>query len=244
MTFAVIAPRRKNPEFMLVVELNNENEAVDRVLDRGRQLIREEAGEEITTEESDDGIEYESFMVDDKKIKFFRKDGLLVGCSSEDELDAFVDRWMGREVKKVRPLSTNRKFVTIMNRCKGTKDLKPEGRFFVDPIALAKVPPVATLAPKPPSIFCLYLVSMVCLDSAGSMILSEDEFEYVYHAHLLLASPQKGLFEMVALKPTNYRPEPWLPADTMLYATTSWDIQKMLAEVTKMVDMYMGNRRR
>ena len=240
MTFAVIAPRRKNPEFLLVVELNNENEAFDRVLDRGRQLIREEAGEEITSEESDDGLEYESFMVEGKKIKFFRKDDLLVGCSSEAELDAFVDRWMGRTDDEDRPLSTNRKFVTIMNRCKGTTDLKPEGRFFVDPIAFAKSATRGNFGAQAAINFLPVLGLDGLLGFGGSMILSEEEFEYVYHAHLLLASPQKGLFEMVALKPTNYQPEPWLPADTIVYATTSWDIEKMLAEITKLVDLYMG----
>ncbi len=243
MTFAVISPRRKNPEFMLIVELDNEeaSDAIDRVLDRGRQLIREEAGEEITTEESDDGIEYESFMVDDKKVKFFRKDGLLVGCTSEAELEAFVDRWMGREVEKVRPLSTNRKFVTIMNRCKGSNDLKPEGRFFVDPIAFAKSATRGNFGAQAAINFLPVLGLDGLLGIGGSMILTEEEFEYVYHGHLLLASPKKGLFEMVALKPTNYEPEPWLPADTIVYATTSWDVEKMLDEISKMVDMYMGS---
>ncbi len=239
MTFAVISPRRKKPEFLLVFELDDENEAVDRVLNRGRELIQE-GGEEITSEESDDGIEFESFMVDDKKVKFFRKDGLMVGSSSEEELDAFIDRWMGREVEKVRPLSANRKFVTIMNRCVGTKDLKPEARFFIDPIAFAKSATQGNFGAQAAINFLPILGLDGLLGFGGSMILTEDEFESVLHAHLLLASPRKGLFEMVALKPTNYEPESWLPADTMVYATTSWDIDKMLAEVSKMVDMYMG----
>ncbi|MFT7631613.1 MAG: hypothetical protein ACI87E_002651 [Mariniblastus sp.] len=239
MTFAVIAPRRKDLAFMLVIELE-ENEAVDRVLDRGRQLIQEEGGEEITSEESEDGITYESFVVNGQNIKFFRKDGLMVGCSSEDELDALVDRWMGREVKKVRPLSSNRKFVTIMNRCVGTKDLKPEARFFVDPIGWAKTGLRGNVGAQVGLNFLPVFGLDGLLGIGGSMILSEDDFESVTHAHVLLASPQKGVFEMVSLKPTNYSPETWMPADTTAYMTTSWDINQMVTELTKLIENFQS----
>ena len=240
MTFAVIAPRRKDPEFMMILELNEENDGLDRVLDRARQAINED-GEEITTDDADeDGIEYESFNAEGKRVKFFRMGGLLVGSTSEDELDAFVDRWAGREVEKVRPLTENRKFVTIMNRCLGSKDIKPEARFFVDPIALAKSATRGDVGSQ----VAINLLPVLGLDGllgvGGSMILSEDDFESIVHGHVLLASPKTGLFEMLALKPTSYEPEPWLPSDAVSYMTTSWDIDQMIAELTKMIETFQG----
>ena len=241
MTFAVIAPRRKNPEFMMILELDDESEALDRVLDRGRELIKTEAGEEISVEKTDDGFDIESFNADGKTIKFFRKDGLIVGCTSEDELNAFIDRWMGREVKKVRPFSENRKFITIMNRCKGTKEIKPEARFFVDPIALTKSATRGEFTAQAG----LALLPIFGLDgllgAGGSMLLSEDDFESVVHAHLLLANPRKGVFEMISLKPTSYDPEPWIPHDAVSYLTTSWDIDQMMTELAKIVNTVSGD---
>ena len=240
MTFAIIAPRRKNPEYMLILELDEESEAVDRVLDQGRELIREKAGAEITTEESEDEIEFESFTVEGIRFKFFRKDGLMVGCSSESELDAFIDRWMQREVEKVRPLSVNRKFVTIMNRCTGTKDLKPEARIFIDPIALAKSATRGNLAAQTAINFLPVLGLDGLLGLGGSMILTEDDFESIVHGHVMLANPRSVIFEMIALKPTSYQPEPWLPIDTATYMTTSWDVDKMFVELSKMIEMFQG----
>ena len=240
MTFAVIAPRRKNPEFMLILELDDESEALDRVLDRGRKFVRDESGEDITTEESEDGISYESFNVDGKRVKFFRMGGLLVGSTSESELDAFVDRWAGREVEKVRPLSSNRKFITVMNRCLGSDELKPEGRFFVDPIALAKSSTRGNVSAQMALNFLPALGLDGLLGIGGSMLLSEEDFESVFHAHVLLADPRTGIFEMIALKPTSYEPEPWLPADAVSYMTTSWDIDQMMSELTKMVEAFRG----
>ncbi|MDG1873096.1 MAG: hypothetical protein P8J27_04240 [Mariniblastus sp.] len=240
MTFAVIAPRRKNPEFLLLLELDDETKALDRVMDRGREVIETRVGEEITQEESEDGIEYESFNVGDRRVRFFRMGGLIVGSTSEEELDAFVDRWAEREVEKVRPLTANRKFVTIMNRCKGTKDIKPEGRFFIDPISLAKSATRGNVAAQ----VGLNFLPAVGLDGllgvGGSMLLSEDDFESVVHAHMLLANPRSGVFEMVALKPTDYEPETWLPNDIVSYMTTSWDVDQMLSELTKMIESFQG----
>ena len=240
MTFAVIAPRRKNPEFMLILELDDESEALDRVLDRGRKFVRDESGEDITTEESEDGISYESFNVDGKRVKFFRLGGLLVGSTSESELDAFVDRWAGREVEKVRPLSSNRKFITVMNRCLGSDELKPEGRFFVDPITLAKSSTRGNVGAQMALNFLPALGLDGLLGIGGSMLLSEEDFESVFHAHVLLADPRTGIFEMIALKPTSYEPEPWLPADAVSYITTSWDIDQMMSELTKMIEAFQG----
>ncbi len=241
MTFAVIVPRRKDPEFMLILELDDDTEALDRVLDRGRQFALEESGEEVTAEEStEDGIEYESFSVDGKRVKFFRLGGLLVGSTSEDELEAFVDRWAGREVEKVRPLSSNRKFITIMNRCLGSEELKPEARFFVDPIALAKSSTRGNVSAQVALNFLPALGLDGLLGIGGSMLLSEDDFESVVHAHVLLADPRSGIFEMIALKPTDVEPEPWLPANAVNYMTTSWDIDQMMSELTTIVEAFQG----
>lgn len=239
ITFAVIAPRRKSPEFMMIVETDPESEAVDRVLERGRDLVRQDGGQ-IDIETSDDEIEFESIQVDGNQFEFFRKDGLIVGCTSKVELDYLIDRWMGREVEKVRPLKENRKFITIMNRCLGSNELTPEARFFVDPIALAKSATRGNVGAQ----VTINLLPVLGLDGllgiGGSMLLSEDEFASVAHAHILLANPRSGVFEMLAFKPTDYQPEPWLPSDVSNYFTTSWDIEQMFAELTKIIETFQG----
>jgi hypothetical protein len=241
MTFAIIAPRRQSPEYMLIIELDTESGAGERILERGREVIATETGEPISTEESEDGIEYETFNAAGKNFKFFEKDGLMVGCSSEEELDAFVDRWMEREVEKVRPLTSNRKFVTIMNRCLGNNELEPEARFFIDPIGLTRSATRGNFAAQAAINFLPIIGLDGLLGVGGSMLLSEDDFESVVHGHILLSNPRKGILEMLALKPTDYQPEPWLPADTATYLTTSWDVDKMLVELSKMVDLYQGD---
>jgi hypothetical protein len=142
------------------------------------------------------------------------------------------------EVEKVRPLSRNRKFITIMNRCRGTKDFPPELRFFVDPIELAKSATRGDIGSQ----FLINLLPVLGLDGllgmGGSFLLSEDEFASVAHLHVLLAEPRKGVFQMLAFRPTDYQPEPWMPDKTFNYFTTSWDIPLMLSELTKIIETF------
>ena len=237
MTIAVIAPRRKKPVIMVLFELDDENPAVDKALNRVREVAADE-GEGFTDIEKENGITYEKTMIDDTPMITARKDGLMVACTDEKVLDNFFKRWMGEEVKKVRPLSENRKFITIMNRCASKKGFEPEARFFVDPITLAKSAGRGNVGMAAGMAFLPTLGLDGLNGIGGAMVLGDDEYEFIAHAHVLLASPRKGIMEMISLKPAYYEPESWMPSDTHFYTTTSWDVDQMYAELTKMVDLF------
>lgn len=238
MTFAVIGPRRKNPEFLLMLELSEDDGALDRVLDRGRELIKQE-GSELEESTSDDGFDIESFNLEGgRRVYFFRRDGFVIGCTSEDELNDLIDRWMGREVKKTRPLSANRKYVTIMNRCNGTDDLQAEFKFFVDPIALAK----SSFRGNAGAQFAINLLPLLGLDNlsgvGGAYYLDEEDYDIVAHIHVLIANPRTGIFALLAFKPTDYEPDSFIPNDVVNHGMISIDAQEAYAELTKIVDSF------
>ena len=260
ITFAVIAPRRKNPEFLIMMELNEEDGVMDRVMERGRELLPKElpiadkveiVGEEkiegiIEAEPeveevaaNEDGFEIEFFYADGKKIHFFRHKSTLVACTSLSELNDLIDRWMGREVEKTRPLSMNRRFVTIMKRCEGTNDLEPEFRFFVDPVAVAKSSTRGNAGARFTINLVLPLLGFDSLSGiGGTMFLDEEEYESVVHGHMLLTNPRAGIFALLAFKPTDYNPEEFIPQGVVNHAMISLDAPKAYAELTKIVDSF------
>ena len=239
LCFAVIAPKRKNPAFVLIIDTDEESEVLDKALQRGRDLASENEVE-METEELDD-VTYEKFNVDGQSVMFFQKGGTFVIGTDKDELDAIVERWMGREVEKVKPLRENRKFITIMNRCKGSKDLPADFRFFADPINLAKSATRGNAAAQ----LGLNMLPVLGLDGflgvGGASIMDEMDFEAVSHLHVLLANPRSGIFEMIALKPDSYEPQNWVPGNAVSYGSTSWDVQKMFAEIEKLFDQFNGD---
>ena len=239
MCFAVIAPRRKKPAFVFIIDTDDESAVVEKALQRGRDLA-EEADIELEIEETDD-VTFEKFVVDGQDVMMFRKAGSVVIGTDLDEMNAIVDRWMGREVEKVKPLKENRKFITIMNRCRGTKDLPNDFRFFVDPISLVK----STTRGNAGAQLALNFLPILGLDGflgvGGSMIINEMDFESVAHMHILLSNPRAGIFEMLALKPGEYEPQPWVPNNAVSYVSASLDTKKMFSELEKMYDSFNGD---
>ena len=243
ITFAVIAPRRANPEYMIIMDLNGEEGVLDRVMKRGREMIPKEENAPEDDEEDfpvEEGFEIESFNADGRRIHFFQRENTIVASTSTSELYDLIDRWMGREVEKTRPLASNRKFVTIMNRCAGTQDLDPEFRFFVDPIAVAKSSTRGNASAR----FTINLLPLLGFDSlsaiGGAMFLDEEEYESVMHAHVLLTNPRTGIFALLAFRPTEYEPEDFIPQSTVNHMMVSLDAPKAYAELTKIVDSFMS----
>lgn len=236
ITFAFIAPKRKKPVFVFMVEMEEESEAVQKFFEVGRTKA-EEAGQTIETEETDE-VTFNSVVSEGQRITYFMHQNMLVGGNSQEELDDIVDRWFGREVEKVRPLEKNRKFVTIMNRCNGTAKFNPDLKFFVDPIDLAR----SAFRGEMQAQFVINFLPILGLDGllavGGASSSFVDEFESVFHGHVLLSSPRKGVFEMLALKPADYRPQSWIPESATTYYSTSIDLNKMVSELEKIVDLF------
>ena len=242
VTFTVIAPRRKKPEYMIIMDLNNDDGAMDRVMERGREILNEnDLINEIEPNAAvnEDGFELESFNVDGRDISFFQHENTIVACTSENEINDLIERWMGREVKKTRPLSANRKFVTIMKRCAGTNDLDPEFCFFVDPIAVAK----SSTQGNPSGRFAINMLPLLGLDTlsaiGGTVFLDEEDFESVMHGHLLLTNPRSGIFSMLAFKPTDDELEPFIPLEVANHSMVSVDAPKAYAEIAKIYDAFI-----
>lgn len=237
--FAVVAPRRKKPCFLLILDTDEESEAVTKAMDRARELA-DDNGLVIDTETTDDDIELEVVGSGEQEVTYFRKNGTIVASTNREVLDDVIERWMDREVEKVRPLSKNRKFVTIMNRCRGTKAMPPEMRFYVDPIKLARSAFRGNIGAQAGLNFLPVLGLDGLLAIGGSAMLNEQEFESVGHMHILLSNPRGGLFEMLALKPGEYEPQSFVPGNVSNYVTTSWDMEKLYVELAKIYNTFAG----
>ena len=246
LCFAVVAPKRQEPAIVFLVDMDPENEAVTKAVDRFKEFVEEQAFQEgfegsAIEEEETDEIVFETINTQDDPVYMFRKDGTVVGSNNEQVLKDVWERWNERPVDNVRTLAENRKFVTIMNRCRGTKESPPEFRVFVDPIEFARATTRGNFAAQAALNFLPILGLDGLLGVGGSALFGEQDFESVFHGHVLLSNPRKGLFEMLALKPADYQPQSWVPHDTVNYMTTSWDVQTMYAELEKIVDAFSSD---
>ncbi len=243
ISFAIIAPRRQDLVYVVMMETDEDNEAVDKAFGRYREMMEssretegDDSGVELKTEENDFGISVETMMVAGTPVYTCKHKGLVIACTSEDELNDMFVRWSGAQVDKVRPLAENRKFITIAKRCSVSDDALPDARFFFDPIGIFKAASRGNVGAN----FAVAMLPTLGLDGVlavgGNMYVDHDEYESISHGHLLLASPREGVLNALAMKPDSYTPEPWVPVDIANYMTTSWDVPQMLAAIKDISD--------
>ncbi|HMP79952.1 MAG TPA: hypothetical protein PKD54_10910 [Pirellulaceae bacterium] len=238
--FAVIAPRRADLQYVLFFDIDPELGAADRVLNRTKEATEDFGG--MIEEDSIEDVTLTSIIPPGGNVKFthFQKGNTIVVSTDRKLSEQILQRWDGQAVEGTRPLSQNRKFITIMNRCRSTRDLPATMRFFVDPIELAKGATRGDLGAQ----FVINLLPTLGLDGllaiGGTSIMDEQEFESVAHVHFLMANPRAGILEMFAFKPADYRPPLWASKDCYNYFSTSLDFQKFYFELSRIVDAIAG----
>ncbi len=225
MTVALVAPRRKDMAVVVLMELDDENEAVDKALGRVREIVQSE--DKIKDEPTKFEIKMEKALVNGTPVFFFRHAGVMIGSTSKNVLEGMLLRWSGGEHEKVRPLSQNRKFITISNRCSTSDEFPPDMKIYIDPIAIFKASAKGNTGLQV-AVAVLPVFGLDGLLAIGGNLYSQtDGYESIMHGHMMLASPREGIFDAIALKPGQYQPQPWVPVNVGSYMTTSWDIQQM-----------------
>ncbi|MFN6208679.1 MAG: DUF3352 domain-containing protein [Planctomycetota bacterium] len=236
--FAAIAPLRADIQFAMLMDIDPESDTFKNMERVGRERGELE-GATFEDEETAD-VKFTTVARPDGEGQFvyFIKDGTFVITTDKALSQQIVDRWVGREVEKIRPLKDNRKFVTIMNRCRGTKEVPPEARMYMDPIEFFRASTRGDVGTQAALNFLPILGLDGLLGVGGSVIFDEQGFESVTHLHLMLANPRAGILEMLALKPGKYQPQLWVSDQAVSYVSTSWDVNKVYAELGKMVDLF------
>lgn len=196
--------------------------------------VAEEAGEAFLF---DQGVEQEVEDVGETSLKvlnannpeerlvYFEREGTY-GVSNNPELvKEVLLRWNLKPTSRDKVFSNNRKFVTIMNRCRGTSDARPDIVYYVDPVGIFK----ATQSGASGAIAMAFARSIGVtglLGIGGSVMMDVDDFDSMAHMHIYLASPREGVMKMMAMTSGEIAPPAFVPADAVTYMTLNWDVPK------------------
>jgi hypothetical protein len=223
------------------MDVPQDTDIAQRLIDRAREAAAEDDAEFDEAEVASIPYQIVRGNDEDETVHYVLHEGTMVACNDQAVFEEIMNRWLGEPVEDDRTLAGNRKFVTIMNKCKSTEDLPMSFSVFCDPLMLARS---ATLKEAGARLFFAALPTLG-LDGVsavgGAALFNEKDYESVFHGHLLLTNPRAGVLEMIALRPGFYDPEPFVPADTVTYATSSWDFRKFVSELEKIVDAFMGD---
>ncbi|MDA1049707.1 MAG: hypothetical protein O3C40_04395 [Planctomycetota bacterium] len=172
-----------------------------------------------------------------RRIAYFIREG-VIGISSDEELLAqILGVWDGDEVNS---LAENRTFTAIMKRSVGFKDEPPQITWYADPILLARKATQGNFSAQAGISLITGLGFNGVKAVGGSLILATEEFDGIFHTHLMLENPRNGVLKMIAFEAGEVTPEPWVPKDAASYASLNWNVDKTYTELTRLYDTFRG----
>jgi hypothetical protein len=233
---AVIPQGDSTPAIMLIVDVKDQILSVNKLLEKGEALITENGG--TKTSEVINDVKLNIYTgPGGQSVTQFEKDGTLVITSGKDLVKPLLAAWSGDSEEK--SLADNVKFNSIMSRCSGSKDERPQITFYADPVEIAR-----KLLRNSPASLALAFFQPLGLDGVkglgGSVIMGAGEFDEVIHFHLLLDNPRSGIVELVALGSGDTTPESWVSNEVSGYFTMHWQVEEMFKNGGKLWDSLQG----
>ena len=235
--FAVIPQQGEGPPaLLLLIDVKDQILNANKLLEKGEAALVE------------NGVTKTTDVVNDVKLNIytgpggqsvtqFEKDGTIVITSGKDLVKPLLAAWDGNTEEK--SLADNAKFNSIMSRCGGSKEERPQITFYVDPIELTR-----KLLRGGPASLALAFFPALGLDGVqgvgGSITFGAGEFDEVTHFHLLLDNPRSGVVELLAMGSGDTTPESWVPSDVTSYMTMHWRVEEMYKNGNKLWDSLQG----
>jgi len=181
---------------------------------------------------------YQRGAADASPFVSMERENTMVICSNVEAAKQILARWTEGHKDN---LAQNRKFTTIMDRCRGTRDEEPHITFYADPIALATQVTRDNMAAQ----LGLRILPALGLDGVkavgGSMVMATEDFDGIFHLHLLLGFPKSGVLELLALESGDDTPPRWVPNDISAYTSFHWNFDDMYVRGTKLWDSFQGD---
>jgi len=175
----------------------------------------------------------------DRQLGYFIDSGVLVASSDAKYIEQLARVWTGNAIDHV-PLSSNRKFTSILTRCVGAEGERPQVSFFADPYAVAKEMTAGNTAAS----LVMGLLPSLGIDGiqavGGSLIMVPKNFDSIAHAHLLLANPRRGVLRVLRPKSGSTTPQPWVSEDVASYTTINWNLAATLDAVKELYETFRG----
>jgi hypothetical protein len=237
LTLALI-PREKGPPAPVVLIDTGDH------VDNAKLLIRaivqriEEAGNKLSQREVRDTpvTVFENVGRGQEDVAFFKRENTLVWSNDLGILEKVLTLWDGEDTAT---LAARGDFSAIMQRSR-RHNPKPQVTWYVNPMEIFE----ETARDRLEMQVALMMVPALGLDGikavGGAVELDAGPYDSLWHAHLVLDSPRKGIVDMVQPKQGKMTPPDWVPADASDYVTFHWDLPATLEKLRTLYDTFRG----
>jgi hypothetical protein len=237
---ALVAPDDGRPELIGWLDCGDRMFTMQKLLDRGEEALLNQGA--TRTSEVIGDVELVIHEVPGRrraqKLVYFIKDNAFTFSSNVDLAKQVLEMWRGGQ--DVMTLAENRNFTSILSRSLGGKGEEPQVTWYVNPLEIFKRAGRGNTSAQ----LTLAVIQSLGLDGlkgvGGSLLFASEEFDGLFHTHVLLDSPRTGVIEALALQSGEVSPEPWVPVDSASYTTWNWDVPRTYKEVVLRFEQFRG----
>ncbi|MEE2685398.1 MAG: DUF3352 domain-containing protein [Planctomycetota bacterium] len=225
--------------FFVLVDIGDNIATAETVLEKFDETHLAGGGtvETETVGETDVTV-YGSATEDD--LELFIKEDTVVITTNRLLTEHVVTTWEGTALAEQRTLSENRKFTAIMRQSVGSEEARPQISWFFDPITLV----TATTQGNFQAQAVLAFLPTLGLDGfqalGGSAILAPDGFDSISHFHIAMATPRRGILDLLTFGSGEGTPESFVPDDISAYMTLYWNVDEAYDNLKVLVDTIVG----
>ena len=174
------------------------------------------------------------------EVEYFQRENTIVFGIGHRTAQDVLDHWLGESDEPT--LAENARFGTLMSRCLGSEETRPQVTFFADPHG------IIDRAIKLSGNMTVGLVWPVIEDMgvkriagvAGSSFRGGDIFESITHFHVKIEPPRDGVLGVLRPEVGETTPPSWVPSDVTGYTTLNWDFEKAYENLGKVLDNFQG----
>ena len=239
LTLAVVEPEEGPPAVVLLLDIVGQ-EANTRKLIEHIESMLQSAGASRSTE-TVEGTTLTVFQMRDgpqTQLVHVLKTSTLLVTSNIEVAKQLLAKWSGDQTQP--SLGDNGDFGAVMSRTRGPRGAAPQIDWFVDPIGFFKVVARDNIGAQAG----LAVLPVLGLDGlkgvGGSITLATEEYDSLFHLHVLLEDPRSGILAMLAFGEGDTTPEAWVPHDVATYRTGHWRVQETFRELTTLYDSFRG----
>ena len=235
--------RRRGHRFAGVVMVDA-GENVDKLLavvDRFEQRLV--AGSHIRRTSQVDAVEIVRLLPkrsDRMEVEYFQHEGTVVFGFGHRTAQDVWDRW--RKANEEPTMADNANFASVISRCVGAEDTRPQLTFYADPYRIAergvRLSGSITIGLMWPMFENLGLSRIRGI--GGSAFRGGEVFEDITHFHLLIDPPRDGLLAVLRPGTGESAPPSWVPADVTGYSSIHWDFANTYTNVGKILENFQG----
>jgi hypothetical protein len=172
------------------------------------------------------------------EIEYFERDDVVVFGIGHQTASKVLEQWLDRSEE--RTLADRADFASVMSRCVGAEDTRPQMTYFLDPFHLAE----RLVKRGGAAAFVWPIVEELGIGKirgiGGSSFSGGEVFEGIMHMHVLIDPPRDGFFGVLRPQTGETSPPTWIPADVSSYTSIHWDFETTFDNVGKILEKFQG----